>query len=68
MISYDNGAIWNFLSPPKDNNVGIADSNHLHLHSFSSSGRYSPFYSAEASLGIILGTGNIGKYLEYHDD
>ena len=69
MISYDNGAIWNYLTAPKGSEGGIADNNiHLHLHSYSSVPMFTPFYSAEASLGIIIGTGNVGKYLTSHPD
>ena len=31
-------------------------------------GKYPPFYSVESSNGLILGNGNIGKYLSFNDE
>lgn len=30
--------------------------------------QYGPFYSSDNSLGLIMGTGNIGKSLKYRKD
>jgi len=39
------------------------------LHSSSSKNhKYGPFYVRENSIGIIIGTGNVGSYLAYHPD
>lgn len=40
----------------------------LHLNSYSTGNRFGPVYSTKNSVGLILGTGNIGKYLTKHAD
>lgn len=30
--------------------------------------KFGPFYSTESSVGIIMGTGNLGKYLALKED
>jgi hypothetical protein len=30
--------------------------------------RFGPFYSTDNSVGLIMGTGNLGKYLSNKDD
>ena len=49
MITYDNGASWNYLNPPKNTLLGLAKGeSYLHLHSWSDP-TFAPFYSAESS-------------------
>jgi hypothetical protein len=63
-ITFNKGGKWQELKfPEKDihgKTITCKDCN-LHLHGIS--GNYPPFYSVESSTGIILGNGNIGKYL-----
>ena len=72
-ISFDKGSIWQALNHPRLTARGDPvecedeESCHLHLHSISNS-RFGPFYSTESSLGIVIGTGNIGKYLSNRED
>lgn len=66
MITFDKGEMWHYLSPPTHDSNGsritYSDEANLHLHGYSDP-RFSPFYSTKNSNGIIMGTGNIGKYL-----
>lgn len=72
VISFDKGGMWYPLTPPERDSEGkrivcpdISCS--LHLHSISST-RFGPFYSTENSMGMILGTGNVGEYLSNRPD
>lgn len=38
------------------------------MHSMSSKMNYGPFYSTESSVGIVMGTGNVGQYLSNRAD
>lgn len=40
----------------------------LHLHSVSTRLQFGPFYSTTTSIGLVIGTGNVGKYLSYRTD
>lgn len=71
-ITFDKGGIWESLTPPKKDARGkkyeCEESDcALHLHSISNQ-RFGPFYSTENSLGILLGVGNVGKYLSNRED
>lgn len=71
-ISYDKGGMWEPLTPPKFDAEGeeieCEDKGcALHLHSISNR-NFGPFYSTDNSLGLILGTGNVGKYLSNKED
>ena len=73
-ITFDKGGIWKTLTPPLKDFSGkkySCDSKQgcsLHLHSVSSKMRFGPFYTTENSIGIIIGTGNVGNYLSYRED
>jgi hypothetical protein len=73
MISFNKGSMWNYLiAPNKDSNdkkivCNDIDSCSLHLHSISNT-RFGPFYSTENSLGIVIGTGNVGSHLANRED
>lgn len=72
MISFDKGGFWTGLTPPEKDVDGkkiFCDEEDcgLHLHSISSL-KFGPFYTTENSMGIILGTGNVGKYLSHRED
>ena len=67
MITFDKGGYWTYLTPPTHDSQGkrvlCRDVDcALHLHSISSY-RFGPFYTTENSIGIIIGTGNVGDYL-----
>ena len=72
-ISFNKGNTWDLLTPPVKDASGNKircrkeDECSLHLHSVSSS-RFGPFYSTETSLGLIMGTGNVGPHLSIRPD
>jgi hypothetical protein len=73
MISFNKGSQWSPIDAPvKDSNdkkivCPDIDQCSLHLHSISNT-RFGPFYSTENSLGIVIGTGNVGSYLANRED
>jgi hypothetical protein len=73
MITFNKGAMWSPLVPPlrdsMDKKIICSDEDdcQLHLNSITSL-NYGPFYSTASSLGIVIGTGNVGKYLSTRPD
>lgn len=73
VISLDKGGSWSYLKPPRVNSLGKPydcagkrpEDCSLHLHGTSSWDIYAPFYSSESSVGIIMGTGNVGPSLRF---
>lgn len=70
-ISIDKGGNWKRIQAPKLDSTGkkieCEDENcYLNLHSVTST--YSQIYSNENAIGIVLATGNIGKFLSYKED
>lgn len=76
VVSFDKGAAWNFLKPPRVDSVGkpypcsgrSAEECSLHLHSQTSWDFYAPFYSIETAVGLIMGTGNVGNTLRFEPE
>mmetsp|Transcript_37568 Transcript_37568/g.33626 ORF Transcript_37568/g.33626 Transcript_37568/m.33626 type:complete len:295 (-) Transcript_37568:614-1498(-) len=71
VISFDKGSVWRQLTPPLYDSFGKkiyckAENCHLHLHSLSNN-EFGPFYTTANSMGIIIGTGNVGEYLSHND-
>ena len=71
-ISFNKGGMWVPLTPPLKDSEGkriiCSDEDcSLHLHSISSY-QFGPFYTTENSVGLVLGTGNVGKYLSHKAD
>lgn len=66
MITYDFGAEWHTLKAPKYDYKGsqITCSGDCSLHLRGRTQTSSLIYSSEESVGIILGTGNTGIYLD----
>ena len=63
-ITFNKGGKWQGLKFPENDISGklnICPDCYLNLNGMS--GKYPPFYSVESSNGLILGNGNIGKYL-----
>jgi hypothetical protein len=40
----------------------------LHLEIYSHNNKLAPVYSTESSIGIVIGTGNLGKKLSLNDE
>jgi hypothetical protein len=70
VITFDKGGEWKRLDPPERDSAGkriiCEDECALNLHSVTSV--YSPAYSTDNAVGIIIGTGNVGKFLSYKED
>jgi len=75
-ISFDKGGAWTYLKPPRVDSLGKAydcagkpaEECSLHLHGTTSWDFYAPFYSSENSVGIIMGTGNVGPSLRFEPE
>lgn len=70
-ISHNDGAEWSFLPPPQTDvdgksfgcsSRGSADCA-LHLHGYTERSDYRKTFSAKTAVGLMLGVGNVGKYL-----
>jgi len=76
VVSFDKGAAWSYLKAPKVNSLGKPyecagrplEDCALHLHGTTSWDFYAPFYSSESSVGIIMGTGNVGPMLRFEPE
>lgn len=70
LISLDKGGNWKRISAPRVDSDGKSiecdDDCYLNLHSVTST--YSQIYSNENAIGLVLATGNIGKFLSYQED
>lgn len=66
-ITFDKGSIWHSIPAPDNGAVCEEEECYLHLHSLSYR-QYSPVYSTESAVGLVLGTGNVGKYLSMRED
>ena len=71
-MTWDKGGMWERITPPKfdadGDRIECEDKDcSLHLHSLSNPS-FGPFYTTENSLGLIMGTGNVGKYLSNKED
>lgn len=76
VVSFDKGAAWSFLKPPRVDSLGkpypcagrAAEECSLHLHGTTSWDFYAPFYSIETAVGLIMGTGNVGNTLRFEPE
>lgn len=76
VISFDKGGAWSLLKPPRVDSAGKEyqcgakplEQCALHLHGMTSSELFAPFYSSESSVGIIMGTGNVGGSLRFEPE
>lgn len=70
VISFNKGAEWNYLTPPKLDSNGRAyncdqGKCFLHLHGITQFRNFAPFYSVENAVGLVLATGNVGDRLSF---
>lgn len=65
-ITYDMGGLWRKMEGPQED-CPPQESCHMNLRSKTSTYR-SGFYSTPSAIGILLGTGNVGDYLEKRDE
>lgn len=68
-ITHNKGAKWELIRAPTQTSKGspidcnVEDDCSLHLEVYSQGSTLAPVYSTETSIGIVLGTGNLGKRL-----
>ena len=73
-ITHNKGAKWELLRSPTVTSKGspidchIEDDCSLHLEIYSHNNKLAPVYSTESSIGIVIGTGNLGKKLSLNDE
>lgn len=70
VVSFNKGAEWHYLKPPKLDSEGKpynCDEGKcfLHLHGITQYKNFAPFYSVENATGLVLGTGNVGDHLRF---
>jgi hypothetical protein len=65
VITYDKGGIWNRIPYT---GADCEKDCYLNLHGRTSFGQYGEWYSRQNAVGLILGAGNVGKYLSYEDE
>lgn len=67
LITHNKGGDWKRLKAPAVDSNGdsynCGNYCYLHLHSYSS--EIPQFYSVDSAVGIIIGNGNVGRYLDY---
>jgi len=65
VITFDKGGEWSYLPAPRvdslDKPIKCDGECHLHLHGITD--LYGPFYSSSNSVGIVMSTGTVGRYL-----
>lgn len=70
VITFDKGAEWSYLSPPRigvdGKEIKCTGDCHLHLHGITD--YYGPFYSSSKCLGVIMATGTVGRYLRQSNE
>ena len=67
LITHNKGGDWKRLNAPKVDSEGESYhcGNHCYLHLHSYSSEIPQFYSVDSAVGIIIGNGNVGRYLDY---
>jgi hypothetical protein len=68
MITHNDGAQWDYLSPPTTDPDGKkynckGDKCALHIHGYTERRDKSHTYSSASAIGLMMGTGNVGEYL-----
>jgi len=73
-ISHNKGGKWELLRAPTVTSKGspidchTEDDCSLHLEIYSHMGKLAPVYSTENAVGIVIGTGNLGRKLTSNDE
>jgi len=76
MISFNDGSTWNYVTPPAEDCFGkkyecLSGGNeecYLHFHSYTERREPRNYFSSETAVGMMVGIGNVGKYLEKYKD
>ncbi|KAK3827592.1 MAG: hypothetical protein J3Q66DRAFT_393923 [Benniella sp.] len=62
LVSFNDGGSWAPIRAPTDSNCR-SDECSLHLHSVTDYNGPGAVFSAPSSVGLVMGVGNVGKYL-----
>ena len=64
-ITFNRGASWERIKAPErdSENKKYNCGNYCYLNLFGLSSDYTPFYSVDSAAGLIIGNGNVGRYL-----
>jgi hypothetical protein len=66
MITHNDGAEWDYLSPPEKDPDGKkynCNKCALHIHGYTERRDKSHTYSSASAIGLMMATGNVGEYL-----
>lgn len=66
LVSFNDGGSWSPIRAPADSNCREDDC-FLHLHSVTDYNGPGAVFSAPSSVGLVMGVGNVGKYLQSLD-
>eukprot|EP00300_Choanocystis_sp_HF-7_P006258 c14588_g1_i1.p1 GENE.c14588_g1_i1~~c14588_g1_i1.p1 ORF type:complete len:847 (+),score=204.30 c14588_g1_i1:51-2543(+) len=70
VMTFDKGGRWSRIKAPQHDSAGketdcsLEDGCSLHLHGVTD--EWGPFYSTNSALGLIMATGNTGRFLDMH--
>lgn len=71
VITFDKGAVWEYLNPPKSTvtgaNSACKKSKHCSLHLHGVTDVFGPFYSTPSAIGILMATGCVGDRLCFRE-
>ncbi|KAG5366909.1 Vacuolar protein sorting/targeting protein 10 [Yarrowia sp. B02] len=76
MITHNDGGQWSYLTPPPSDTEGKAyacsgqslEKCSLNLHGFTERKDYRDTYTSASAVGMMIGVGNVGEYLEGYLD
>ncbi|KAG0326544.1 vacuolar protein sorting/targeting protein PEP1, partial [Podila humilis] len=63
VVSFNDGSSWEPIKAPDGSGCDDSADCHLHLHSVTDYDGPGSVFSASSSVGLVLGVGNVGKYL-----
>ena len=68
LITHNQGGDWKRLTPPERDSQGNSYNckDHCSLHLYSYSSNKPIFYTIDNAVGVIIGNGNVGRYLDYN--
>lgn len=71
MITHNDGAEWDYLTPPaldadkkKFNCKGSLEKCSLHIHGYTERKNKGHTFYSQSAIGLMMGTGNVGEYLK----
>jgi len=76
LMSFNDGSTWDYVKAPTEDCYGKKfdcdpdrdEDCHLHFHSYTERREPRNYFSSETAIGMMVGIGNVGKYLEKYKD